>query len=404
MEKWTREDLLNSLAEFSVLYSNRPIKDNNGGMKSPHMFPAWFIVKKLKPKILIESGVWKGLGTWFFEQASPTTQIISIDPEPRFRIYTSQNATYYTEDFLNIDWSWITSPDDVLVFFDDHQDCLPRIKKCRELNFNKIIVEDNYPPQQGDCYTPKKILSDQNYVINQAGNKFYYQKNDSNLKYLKYVLSLYQEMPPIFKSKFTRWGDAWDDNYPTPEPLMLDFAASLYPEFYSEKLDYTWICYMELNKMFTSKNESDFFLSKLKPEHYVLEYGSGSSTTEIAQKVKQVVSIEHQEDWYLKIKNTLPSNVELILSKPNMSYEEGGHCGTYEEFETYVNSPVNRGPFDIIYIDGRARVECAKLCSKMATKDTLIFIHDFDREEYQSILSILEYVEHVETMYMFKIK
>lgn len=245
-EKWDRNDLLENIHEFYRLYLNRPIKDNNGGMKSPHMFPAWFIVKKLKPKFLIESGVWKGLGTWFFEQASPETKIISIDPEPRYRIYAGKNVVYYTDDFLNIDWSWITSTNDSLVFFDDHQNCLPRIKRCKELNFNKIIVEDNYPHQQGDCYTPKKIFSNKNYVIDSAGQKMLFQKNDEDLKFLESILSIYQEMPPIFKNDVTRWGDLWDDEYPTPEPLFLDFAASLYPEFYNEKLDYTWICYMEL--------------------------------------------------------------------------------------------------------------------------------------------------------------
>jgi len=244
--RWSREDLINHLPEFANLYSQRPISDNNGGMKSPHMFPAWFIVKKLKPKFLIESGVWKGLGTWFFEQASPESKIISIDPEPRYRVYTSKNAIYNTEDFLDIDWSWITSSNDVLVFFDDHQNCLPRIKRCKELNFNKIIVEDNYPFQQGDCYTPKKILSNKNYIIDVAGQRRLYEKNDEDFNLLESLLSVYQEMPPIFKDDVTRWGSPWDDEYPTPEPLLQHFASLLYPEFYKEKLDYTWICYMEI--------------------------------------------------------------------------------------------------------------------------------------------------------------
>jgi hypothetical protein len=119
-EKWSREDLKTAISEFSELYENRPIKDNNGGMKSGHMFPAWYVVKKLKPKYLIESGVWKGLGTWFFEQASPETKIISIDPAPHFRVYSSPNVTYQTLDFLKTDWSHIPK-EEAMVFFDDHQ-------------------------------------------------------------------------------------------------------------------------------------------------------------------------------------------------------------------------------------------------------------------------------------------
>ena len=39
--KWSRTDLISSLDEFTDLYLNRPIKENDGGMKSPHMFPAY---------------------------------------------------------------------------------------------------------------------------------------------------------------------------------------------------------------------------------------------------------------------------------------------------------------------------------------------------------------------------
>ena len=102
LHKWDREDMLNHIDEFNALYDSRPIKDNNGGMKSGHMFPAWYVVKKLKPKYLIESGVWKGLGTWFFEKASPDTKIISIDPAPHFRVYTSPNVTYQSCSFVLI--------------------------------------------------------------------------------------------------------------------------------------------------------------------------------------------------------------------------------------------------------------------------------------------------------------
>ena len=246
-KKWQSEDMLAHLAEFKKLYDARPIKNNDGGMKSAHMFPAWYIVKKLKPKFLIESGVWKGLGTWFFEKASPETKIISIDPEPRYRVYTSDKVDYRTQDFLETDWHALVDPSTTLVFFDDHQNCLPRIQRCKELNFKKLIVEDNYPPSQGDCYTPKKILSQKDFVIDVAGNVTGHLHDPEHFEILSSIIDIYQEMPPIFKSRNTRWGDAWDDdNYPTPEPLLSDNDVLRYKEFSLERLDYTWICYIEL--------------------------------------------------------------------------------------------------------------------------------------------------------------
>ena len=156
--------------------------------------------------------------------------------------------------------------------------------------------------------------------------------------------------------------------------------------------------------MFTQKNEEDFFMSQINEDSVVLEYGSGVSTKEIAKICKSITSIEHQEDWYNKLKNDLPNNCELILKKPDMPYVEGGHCGTYEEFKSYIEAPLSKSPFDVILIDGRARVACASICNKLSHDNTIIFIHDYHRPEYKEALNYLDLIEQVDTMAKFKIK
>jgi hypothetical protein len=153
--------------------------------------------------------------------------------------------------------------------------------------------------------------------------------------------------------------------------------------------------------MFTDKLEEDFFLSHLKNHHKVLEYGSGESTLEISKIVKSLVSIEHQQVWFDKISPSIPTNCKLILSLPDKKYIEGGHCGTYEQFETYINSPIQYGPYDIILIDGRARIECSKICNKLSHEDTIIFVHDWHREEYHEICKYLHLIEVKNTMAAF---
>ena len=111
------------------------------------------------------------------------------------------------------------------------------------------MTEDNYPYQQGDCYTPKKILSNRDYVIDLGGVRSWNKKKDDDLKYFEDNVLIYQEMPPIFKDEVTRWGDNWDDNYPTPQPLLNINEAKKYPQFFEEKKDYTWICYLELKNI-----------------------------------------------------------------------------------------------------------------------------------------------------------
>ena len=156
--------------------------------------------------------------------------------------------------------------------------------------------------------------------------------------------------------------------------------------------------------MFTQKNEEDFFMSHINENSLILEYGSGISTNEIAKKCKSILSIEHQEEWYNKLKPQLLDNCEIILKTPDLPYVEGGHCGTYDEFKSYIEAPLGKGPFDIILIDGRARVSCASITKSLSHDNTIIFIHDYDRPEYQEALNYLELIDQVGTMAKFKIK
>jgi hypothetical protein len=156
--------------------------------------------------------------------------------------------------------------------------------------------------------------------------------------------------------------------------------------------------------MFANSKEQDFFLSHINSNNKVLEYGSGESTLEIAEIAKSIVSVEHQPLWYNKLINLIPNNCKLLLQTPNKPYTEGISCGTYEEFKSYINAPIQYRPFDIILIDGRARVECAKICHLMSHKETIIFIHDFDRKEYHVVNGILKLVSQAHTMAKFKIK
>jgi hypothetical protein len=188
--------------------------------------------------------VWKGLGTWFFEKASPNSKIISIDPNPGFRVYTSDKVDYRTTDFTLQPWNDVDK-ESTLVFLDDHQNSLQRIKFAKQMGFKHIMVEDNYPHNQGDCYTPKKILSQKNYVIDLAGNRTWYDTKPEDYKYFTKTVTKYLEFPPLFKDDKTRWGDEWiNENYETPEQLLSD--TEKYKDFFDERKDYTWICYLEL--------------------------------------------------------------------------------------------------------------------------------------------------------------
>lgn len=272
---WIRSDILDHLDEFESIYADRPIKDNQGGMKAPHMFAVWFIAKQLSPDLIVESGVWKGQSTWLLEKACPEAKLISIDLNLGRRQYISDRAIYSEKDFVEQDWSAISNRS--LVFFDDHQNAYTRLQQCKWFGFKHVIFEDNYPNTRGDCYSLKKAFANAgfnpanpgqntsnnnifkkilkkssqlrlNAIINRFRNgSGKIAPNDVDSKLLQKNLDIYYEFPPIFKPGKTRWGDDWEEtSYPTPKPILEQSNKTTHKVFWDEALSYTWICYVML--------------------------------------------------------------------------------------------------------------------------------------------------------------
>lgn len=267
---WTQNDLESAIPEFEKLYESRPIVDNTGGMKSPHMFATWFMAKHLSPPLIVESGVYKGQSTWLLEQACPTARIIAIDPQLSQREYISDRVSYFDRDFSELDWS-DEETQSALIFFDDHQDAYSRLQLCKWFGFRHIIFEDNYPEGQGDCYSLKKAFLGAGFEPSDHGgrraktvqkiarklnllpsimpqySRIQVDKNPHDAKALHRNLETYYEFPPLFKPDTTRWGDDWnEENYSTPAPLLSSAVRDQYPVFWNEAKSYTWICYAKL--------------------------------------------------------------------------------------------------------------------------------------------------------------
>ena len=272
---WSRDEILNNIDEFLTNYVDRPIKDNQGGMQAPHMFAIWFMAKKLDPELIIESGIWKGQSTWILEQACPQAKLVSIDLNLKYREYISEKAIYCDRDFSEQDWSNIS--DRTLIFFDDHQNAYKRLQQCKWFGFKHIIFDDNYPSSTGDCYSLKKVLANSGFrptnskkasVFNKVPAKIFnklaklsgirpdfltpqyestsIQPNDFDSRMLHKNLDIYYEFPPVIKTEQTRWGDEWNETYPTPKPLLERPIKPSQNVFLDEAMSYTWICYAKL--------------------------------------------------------------------------------------------------------------------------------------------------------------
>lgn len=193
----------------------------------------------------------------------------------------------------------------------------------------------------------------------------------------------------------------------------------------------------------------------LKAEQYIkgknkmLEWGCGGSTLYFPKLVKNYVSIEHNQEWYEKLKPQLLDNVELYfvaLHKEKFDDEEPSELsldqnamdileGTEEWYNQFGNSEIytvdgrvhwdTRGRFDwhcgldyikkpmelsyrnydVILVDGRCRTMCAYMAKHLLKDDGYLLFHDFNnRPYYHGILKWFEKVDEEETLVVLKKK
>lgn len=228
-------------------------------MKSPHMFAVFAMLRALEPQVVIESGVWKGGGTWLIEQAVPDAHVVSIDLDLRNLVYKSPDVNYSTLDFNLHDWSGL--PEGSVVLFDDHQDAFVRLQQCLWHGIDHVIFEDNYPPTQGDCYSLKKLFAASGFrptapksLRERIRQRACGQQprggvppSEKQQRSVRDRVSTYCEFPPVVRPDETRWRDDWTDTaYPTPDALF-DIDDPRVPDFFvSEAKHYTWIAYARL--------------------------------------------------------------------------------------------------------------------------------------------------------------
>jgi len=103
----------------------------------------------------------------------------------------------------------------------------------------------------------------------------------------------------------------------------------------------------------------------LSPASRVLEFGSGMSTLWYARHAGQVVSLEHDRQWY-----------ELIAHRlerfGNVKYRD------IEDTETYLAQTPDEA-FDLIMIDGRARLICTLFAMTHLAPGGIIYLDNCDK-------------------------
>ena len=122
----------------------------------------------------------------------------------------------------------------------------------------------------------------------------------------------------------------------------------------------------------------DFIKDRINKKQNIFEYGSGSSTLFYANRAATVTSVEHDETWLNKIKNTSPENAEMIFCHLERD-------GEYAKKATLLNKK-----FEIIIVDGRDRVNCCKYSVEALSEDGVLVLDDSERNEYHPARVLLQ--------------
>lgn len=156
---WTPTQALAELPRFLSVYQRRP-GENKWGTPLMHQFALWCIVRALRPRVIVESGVMRGLGTWLLRQAAPEATLVLLDPRTTLQlIYTDPHpdTRYYTgHDFRDLSTLRDLDPAVTLAFVDDHYTPLVRLRHARRANISHVVFDDNYWLGFADCLSLKQ--------------------------------------------------------------------------------------------------------------------------------------------------------------------------------------------------------------------------------------------------------
>lgn len=116
------------------------------------------------------------------------------------------------------------------------------------------------------------------------------------------------------------------------------------------------------------------WVQRIRPSR-ILEWGPGRSTQlfKLHAPDAYILSIEHDKSWYDKAR------------KEHGAYADIRHIVLPTLGPTrYAVEPLlsKLQPFDLIFVDGRRRVECLLVASKMLAPGGVVILHDAQREEY----------------------
>lgn len=165
-----------------------------------------------------------------------------------------------------------------------------------------------------------------------------------------------------------------------------------------------WIKSFVIKNGFVVKNipwitfESKMIIDKIINKDFVIfEWGSGGSTIYFSGLVKGVISVEHDKEWFLNVKNEIEKqnigNCDYLLIEPEINNSDSSLENIFisdntkylgMNFKKYCDA-INSYPdnyFDLIFVDGRARNGCIKNAISKLKKGGYLILDNSERSSY----------------------
>jgi hypothetical protein len=146
----------------------------------------------------------------------------------------------------------------------------------------------------------------------------------------------------------------WMESFKMKEPVTFDFEPL------------PWMTYSFIK----------FIESRLTDQFEIFEYGCGNSTSFFAPKIKSIMSVEHNEQWFKKIGKKLPANCNLL----------------WREFpsEKYSQACKETGKkYDIVIDDAMDRVKVIYNSLNSLKESGVFVLDDSERTEYYDGIKFL---------------
>ncbi|MEZ4939323.1 MAG: hypothetical protein R3D58_00555 [Saprospiraceae bacterium] len=145
----------------------------------------------------------------------------------------------------------------------------------------------------------------------------------------------------------------------------------------------------------------DYMEQSIRPDFRIFEYGGGGSSLFFCKRAAEVITVEHDPDWFSKLKSKVVekgySNWQGILQLPeksststiidqavNSTFTSKSPEFVGFSFEKYVRQIecFPEGYFDLILIDGRARTSCITVAISRLCRNGILIVDNTERKYY----------------------